>query len=76
MLVAGGSDYACDPPVHVEVKRHPLNVRTTRRIRDLIENDAQASGRSMSGQLEWLIERHYDREALLADLLAIVRQMK
>ena len=58
------------------IKRHPLNVRTTRRIRDLIESDALASGRSMSAQLEWLIDRHYDREALLADLLAIVRQLK
>ena len=40
-----------------EVKRHPLNVRTTKKTREWLEAMAKASGRSLTQELEFLIER-------------------
>lgn len=36
-------------------KRHPLNLRTTKQIRDLLEQAAKNSGRSMAAEVEYRV---------------------
>jgi len=52
----------------------PLNVRTTPDVRTKIEDAARASGRSLSAQLEFIIDRHFDREAMLDDLRRVLSE--
>ncbi len=40
-----------------QVKRFPLNMRTTRETRQKIEAAAKGSGRSLAQQVEWLVEK-------------------
>jgi len=51
-----------------DIKRHPINVRTTLKVRNLLEAAAAASGRSMSQELEFRIERSLDREGMVAEM--------
>lgn len=43
-------------------KRVPLNMKTTSAIRARIEEAAAASGRSLTQEVEWRIERSFDFE--------------
>ena len=51
-------------PPHAR-KRVPLNMRTTKEIRDKIEAAAEASGRSLAQEVEYRVEHSFrDEEAL------------
>jgi hypothetical protein len=52
-------------------KRHPLNMRTTKELREKIERAALASGRSLVQEVEFRLEQSLDgsRDALLSCLL-------
>jgi hypothetical protein len=39
-----------------EGKRYPLNMRTTKRVRDMLEHAARRSGRSLVQEVEWRLE--------------------
>jgi len=43
-------------------KRYPLNMRTTKELRDKIEKAAMASGRSLVQEVEFRLERSFGRE--------------
>ena len=43
-------------------KRYPLNMRTTRELRDKIEEAAMASGRSLVQEVEFRLEQSFRRE--------------
>lgn len=43
----------------VKGKRCPLNMRTTQRIRALLDAEAEASGRSLAQTVEFIIEMHF-----------------
>ncbi|NNH32272.1 Arc family DNA-binding protein [Rhizobium sp. SEMIA 4085] len=51
------------------VKRHPLNVRTTKEMRERIEAAAAASGRSMVQEVEFRLERSFDLEKVIEDAM-------
>ncbi len=40
-------------------KRHPLNMRTTKELRDKIERAARLSGRSLVQEVEYRLERSF-----------------
>jgi hypothetical protein len=40
-------------------KRHPLGIRTTRQLKDLLENAANSSGRSVAAEIEHRLERSF-----------------
>ncbi len=44
-------------------KRHPLNMRTTKELRDKVDAAAMASGRSLVQEVEFRLERSFDLEA-------------
>ena len=51
------------PPLEVEKgKRHPLNMRATRELRGKIEAAAWRSGRSMTQEVEYRLERSFWEE--------------
>src|SRR5215831_968681 len=43
-------------------KRYPLNMRTTKELRDKIEQAAAASGRSLVQEVEFRLEQSFRRE--------------
>ena len=45
-----------------EGKRHPLNMRTTKEIRDRLEAAATASGRSLAQEVEFRLEAWFSNE--------------
>jgi predicted HicB family RNase H-like nuclease len=45
-------------------KRHPLNMRTTKELRDKIELAAMASGRSLVQEVEFRLERSFQEEEI------------
>jgi hypothetical protein len=45
-----------------EGKRHPLNMRTTKELREKLEQAAAKSGRSLVGEVEYRLERSFDRD--------------
>lgn len=47
------------PAVGRQRKRVPLNMRTTRALRDRVEAAAEASGRSIAQEVEFLLERSF-----------------
>jgi uncharacterized protein (DUF1778 family) len=50
-------------------KRYPLNMRTTKEIRERLERAAAKSGRSLAQEVEYRLERSFDREATERELL-------
>ena len=45
-----------------EGKRYPLNMRTTKELRQKLEQAAAKSGRSMVAEVEYRLERSFDRD--------------
>jgi hypothetical protein len=43
-------------------KRHPMNMRTTRELRERIIAAAHASGRSLVAEVEYRLERSFEKE--------------
>jgi hypothetical protein len=48
----------------VEGKRYPLNMRTTKEMREKLERAAAQSGRSLVQEVEHRLERSFDREEI------------
>ncbi len=44
-------------------KRYPLNMRTTKQVRDQLEAAALAAGRSLAQEVEYRLQRSFEREA-------------
>ena len=42
-------------------RRYPLNMRTTKEIRENMEKAAAKSGRSLAGEVEHIIECHFSK---------------
>jgi hypothetical protein len=40
-------------------KRHPMGIRTTKRIKEKVEAAAQKSGRSVAAEIEWRLEASF-----------------
>jgi hypothetical protein len=54
------------PPVGAEkAKRHPLGIRTTRELKDLLQRAADSAGRSVAQEVELRLERSFDADAAL-----------
>ena len=49
----------------VEGKRYPLNMRTTKEMREKLERAAAESGRSLVGEVEYRLERSFDRDEVV-----------
>jgi len=47
---------------HAQQKRYPLNMRTTKRVRERLERAAAKSGRSLAQEVERRLERSLDLE--------------
>src|SRR6266567_1444577 len=45
-------------------KRYPLNMRTTKELRDKIEQAAAASGRSLVQEVEFRLERSFQQQEI------------
>jgi hypothetical protein len=52
-----------------EPRRHPLNVRTTRELRDKMLAAAEQSGRSLVQELEYRLENSFGRDVVFDMLL-------
>jgi hypothetical protein len=48
-------------------KRYPLNMRTTKEVRDQLERAAAESGRSLAQEVEFRIARSFDRKATVLE---------
>lgn len=48
-------------------KRYPLNMRTTKHLRDHLERAADESGRSLAQEVEYRLERSFEREAVIIE---------
>lgn len=58
-------------------KLHPLNVRTTKDLRQKLEAAASQSGRSLTAELEYRLERSFDLPAFAEDVASqVVRKLK
>lgn len=53
-----------------KAKRHAVGIRTTKDIKDLLQRAAEAAGRSLAQEVEFRLERSFDRERTLAEDLA------
>jgi hypothetical protein len=51
-----------------DIKRYPLNMRTTNEVREKLERAAAESGRSLAQEVEFRLERSFEREALGAEI--------
>lgn len=56
-------------------KRHPLNMRTTWAVRSRLEDAAIASGRSLAQEVEYRLERSFDRDAIERKLDEILARL-
>ena len=52
-------------------KRYPLGMRTTKEIRDRLEGAAAAAGRSLAQEVEIRLERSFEHQSLLPDILSL-----
>ncbi len=50
-----------------EGKRHPLNMRTTKEIRERLEAAARASGRSLAQEAEFRLQQSFGRDEIMAE---------
>src|SRR5919112_4496620 len=55
-------------------KRIALNMKTTQAVRSKLEEAARASGRSLTAQVEWLVERALEWQAAFASVEAYKRE--
>src|SRR6478609_7194902 len=53
-------------------KRYALGLRTTKELRDLLQQAADSSGRSLAQEIEFRLERSFDREKNLAEAMTEV----
>src|SRR3954469_8079548 len=51
-------------------KRYALGLRTTKELRDLLQQAADSSGRSLAQEIEFRLERSFERERTLSEILA------
>jgi hypothetical protein len=51
-------------------KRYPLNMRTTKELRDKIEGAAILSGRSLVQEVEFRLERSFQQQEIEKELMA------
>ena len=51
-------------------KRHSLTIRTTKELRESLEQAAEASGRSLAQEVELRLERSFDRDRMAEILVA------
>jgi hypothetical protein len=51
-------------------KRYPLNMRTTKELRDKIEEAAILSGRSLVQEVEFRLERSFQQQEIEKELMA------
>jgi TraY domain len=51
-----------------EGKRYPLNMRTTKEMREKLERAAAQSGRSLVQEVEFRLERSFDREEISREM--------
>jgi hypothetical protein len=58
-------------PKKKEIKRYPLNMRTTKRIREKLESAAESSGRSLAQEVEYRLELSFKTQDLLHDVLTL-----
>jgi Arc-like DNA binding domain len=56
-------------------KRHPLNMRTTREIREQLEAAAAASGRSLTQEVERRLERSFEGEIDAGAVTQTIRRL-
>ena len=54
-------------------KRHPLNMRTTKELRERLEAAAAASGRSLAQEVEARLQRSFDQDQRLQDAFGSVK---
>lgn len=52
-------------------KRHAVGIRTTKEIKDLLQRAANSSGRSVAQEIEFRLERSFDRQGLLGEGLIL-----
>ena len=50
-------------------KRHAIGIRTTKELRDLLQRGADLSGRSLAQEIEFRLERSFDREKNLTETM-------
>ena len=55
------------------IKRYPLNMRTTREVREKLEKAAAELGRSLAQEVEFRLERSFERDALGAEIRRTIR---
>jgi hypothetical protein len=55
-------------------KRVALNMKTTQAVRSKLEEAARASGRSLTAQVEWLVERALEWQEAFASVEAYKRE--
>jgi len=54
-----------------EGKRYPLNMRTTKEVREMLELAARKSGRSLVQEVEWRLALSFDHQGLLEEALTL-----
>ena len=53
------------PPLPAgEGKRHPLGIRTTKQLREQLEQAAKSSGRSLAQEVEYRLEKSFDQSQM------------
>ena len=52
-------------------KRYPLNMRTTQEVRSKLESAAKASGRSLAQEVESRLDRSFERQGLLSEVMEL-----
>ena len=50
-------------------KRYAIGIRTTKELRGLLQQAADLSGRSLAQEIEFRLERSFDRKQTLADAM-------
>jgi predicted HicB family RNase H-like nuclease len=57
-------------------KRYPLNMRTTKELRDKVDGAAMASGRSLVQEVEFRLERSFDLEQREAEIVRLSERLR
>jgi hypothetical protein len=55
-----------------EAKRHPLGIRTTKKLKDLLQRAADSSGRSVAQEIEFRLEQCFSLETILGGQEALL----
>jgi hypothetical protein len=57
-------------------KRYPLNMRTTKELRDKVDGAAMASGRSLVQEVEFRLQRSFDLEQHGVELVRLPERLR